>query len=266
MHEAPPVGGSREVDICNLTPANIEVSSLNPWPRGCNLETLKLHQEKPYGKILYLVWYSTSTLILTYFNFLFQLLECVTFKRCKINLQIRCNLAMWYLCLWSKILCTLSNWNWRKEVLQHGNTLMTWKSFSSLCSVRMLHIMLCALISQKLDTNLHHLILSFIFYIFCYVSNRKMVHVKPVEKVGIFCAVKLVLMPTILSVYFHLWKRLSLRSGSVLNVYVVMTTLASDSIIIGYEILLMWRHLCEKNWRKSVCLSVYLSFLCRLAH
>ena len=52
-----------------------------------------------------------------------------------------------------------------------------------------------------------------------FLLNRKIIHVKPVGKVGIFFAVKHVLMLTILSVYFHRWKLLFLATGGVLNVY-----------------------------------------------
>lgn len=55
---------------------------------------------------------------------------------------------------------------------------------------------------------------------FCFfLLNRKIIHVKHVGKVGIFSAVKHVLMLTILSVCFHHWKLLFLAAGGALNVY-----------------------------------------------
>ena len=58
-----------------------------------------------------------------------------------------------------------------------------------------------------------------VIFLFLLFLNRKMIHVKHAEKVGIFSAVKHVLMLTIPSVCFHRWKLLFLATGGALNVY-----------------------------------------------
>lgn len=50
--------------------------------------------------------------------------------------------------------------------------------------------------------------------------NRKRIHVKLVEKMGLFCAVKHVIMRTIQSACFRHLKFLFLATGDALNVYV----------------------------------------------